>query len=192
MNVLVKILLIMVILTTLGNLVGQVVLWAPPAGGNDTAIGGGDTGSGEEEKKPEVDVQLSVNVTPDADGKVPAGGAVINGDNAIVTIPAGVQMAEGATSLTLTVNGKEDSEADVDLAEDEVQNSLDVHVEGVAKNNTVPMEIKLLAAAVKGLNTGNIKLYHVDNGETVEMTVLPLARASLLTTSLSTIPLQVT
>ena len=177
MNVLVKILLIMVILTTLGNLVGQVVLWAPPAGGNDTAIGGGDTGSGEEEKKPEVDVQLSVNVTPDADGKVPAGGAVINGDNAIVTIPAGVQMAEGATSLTLTVNGKEDSEADVDLAEDEVQNSLDVHVEGVAKNNTVPMEIKLLAAAVKGLNTGNIKLYHVDNGETVEMTRVTLGES---------------
>ena len=172
MNVFAKLLLILVILTTLGNLIGQVVLWAPPVVDSDTALGGveGDTDSGDDEnKQPEVNVQLSVNVTPDADGKVPAGGAVINGENAIVNIPAGVQMAEGATSLTLTVDGKEESEADLDLSENEVQNSLDVHVEGVAKNNTVPMEIKLLAAAVKGLNSTSLRLYHVEQGETVEM-----------------------
>ena len=180
MNGFVKFLLILVILTTLGNLVNQVILWAPPvvdsetAGGNGNGTGGNNNQPGGNEEtevqKPIADVQISATVTPDADGKVPAGGVSMNGETASATVPEGVQMEEGATELTLTVNGKEDSEADLDLNENEVSTSLDVHIAGVSTDNAVPMEIKLVAAAVKGLNLGNIRLYHVENGETVEMT----------------------
>ena len=180
MNGFVKFLLILVILTTLGNLVNQVILWAPPVVDSETA-GGNGNGTGDnnnqpggneetEVQKPIADVQISATVTPDADGKVPAGGVSMNGETASATVPEGVQMEEGATELTLTVNGKEDSEADLDLNENEVSTSLDVHMAGVSTDNAIPMEIKLVAATVKGLNSTSIKLYHVENGETVEMT----------------------
>ena len=181
MNGFVKFLLILVILTTLGNLVNQVILWAPPVVDSETA---GGSGSGSENKpgndnenkpeeevqKPIADVQISATVTPDENGQVPAGGVSINGVTASATVPEGVQMEEGATELTLTVNGKEDSEADLDLNENEVSTSLDVHMAGVSADNTTPIEVKLFAAMTKGLNSTSVKLYHVENGETVEMT----------------------
>ena len=172
MQVLVKILLIMVILTTLGNLVGQVVLWAPPVSDNDTATGGGETDSGEEEKKPEISVNISTAVTPDASGKVPTGGVNIAGDTASVVVPEGVQMENGAESLTLKVESMQDSNAGVVANHrSEVVHSMDVHIDGVAKDNTVPMTIKLNGILPTGLNSNNVKLYHVENGETIEMTL---------------------
>ena len=184
MNGFVKFMLILVILSTLCNLVGQVILWAPPVVDSDIAQGGGsgsndkDPGNngnenkpGEEEiQKPVADVQISASVTPDENGQVPAGGVSINGVTASANVPEGVQMEEGATELTLTINNKEDSEADLDLNENEVATSLDVHMAGVSTDNAVPMEVKLLAAMVKGLNSTSVKLYHVENGDTVEMT----------------------
>ena len=184
----VKFLLILVILTTLGNLVNQVILWAPPVVDSETA-GGNGNGTGDNNNQPGGgnnsgtsvtvgssnapylgDVHVSASVEPDEDGKVPAGGVSLDSTLANATVPEGVQMEEGATELTLTVNGKEDSEADLDLSENEVSTSLDVHMAGVSTDNAIPMEIKLVAAAVKGLNSNSIKLYHVENGETVEMT----------------------
>ncbi len=190
MNGFVKFLLILVILTTLGNLVNQVILWAPPVIDNETAGGNGGNGTGGNGNNNQPgggnnsgtsitvgssnapylgDVHVSATVEPDADGKVPAGGVSLDSTLANATVPEGVQMEDGATELTLTVNGKDESEADLDLSENEVSTSLDVHMAGVASDNAIPMEIKLVAAAAKGLNSGNIKLYHVENGETVEM-----------------------
>ena len=45
MNGFVKFLLILVILSTLGNLIGQVMLWSPPVVDSETA-GGSGNGSG--------------------------------------------------------------------------------------------------------------------------------------------------
>lgn len=150
MNGFVKFMLILVILSTLCNLVGQVILWAPPVVDSDIAQGGGsgsndkDPGNngnenkpGEEEiQKPVADVQISASVTPDENGQVPAGGVSINGVTASANVPEGVQMEEGATELTLTINNKEDSEADLDLNENEVATSLDVHMAGDSDYNS--------------------------------------------------------
>ena len=197
MNGFIKFMLILVILSTLCNLIGQVVLWAPPVVDSDIAQGGGSGSNGNNpgnngnENKPGSgnymgsvvignatapsvgDVSISATVEPDENGQVPAGGISINGATASASVPEGVQMADGATELTLTVNGVEESAAEIDLNENEVATSLDVHMAGVSADNTIPMEIKLLAAAVKGLNSNNVKLYHVENGETVEMTYVP-------------------
>ena len=165
MNYLVKFLLILVILTTLGNLVSQVILWAPPVSDNDSAIGGG-------EKKPEISVNISTAVTPDASGKVPTGGVNIAGDTASVVVPEGVQMTEGATELTLSVESISEPNEDVPVAEGETANSIDVHIDGVAEDNTVPMLITLKKLFSKGLNTTSVKMYHVENGAPVEMALV--------------------
>ena len=119
------------------------------------------------------DVHVSAGVTPDENNQVPSEGVSLESATASATIPGGVQMEEGANELALTINGIKDSSANVELSDTDVSTSLDVHVSGVAAGNIVPMEVKLLAAALKGLNSTSITLYHVENGETIEMTYVP-------------------
>ena len=116
------------------------------------------------------DVHVSAGVTPDENNQVPSEGVSLESATASATIPGGVQMDAGATELSLTINSIKDSAANVELADTDIATSLDVHVSGVAQGNLVPMEVKLLAAALKGLNSTSITLYHVENGETIAMT----------------------
>ncbi len=93
--------------------------------------------------------------------------------DAQATVPVGVQLESGATELTLTVNTIQKSEANIEINEKaEEAFSLDVHMDGVAEDNTVPMLITLKGIVRPGLNDNNIKLYHVENGNTVEMTAV--------------------
>ena len=85
-------------------------------------------------------------------------------------IPKGVALVPGAQELTLSVVTMESSQANVKAQEGETKVSLDVHIEGVAETNTAPMQIKLENYLPKGMNSGNLKLYHVEDGQTVEMT----------------------
>lgn len=85
-------------------------------------------------------------------------------------VPDGVQMAEGSEVLQLSVSTKDTSEATITLNDGEAVLSLDVHMEGVSEGNTVPMQITLKGVLPTGLNDGNVKLYHVENGATVSMT----------------------
>ncbi len=136
--------------------------------GGNTENNGGET---EVIPPPHVDdVLISAPVTPDAENKVPEGGVNMSNESASATVPGGVQMEEGATELALTINGIEQSEAQIELLENEVSTSFDVHVAGVAQGNLIPMEITLVKAAAKGLNSTSIKLYHVEDGVTYEMT----------------------
>ena len=88
------------------------------------------------------------------------------------TIPAGVKVTEGTTALSLSVKTLTASGANIVLGEGEAMRSLDVHVEGVAADNTTPIVVFLPEVAPKGLNLGNYKLYHVENGATNEMTLV--------------------
>lgn len=110
-------------------------------------------------------------VTTDDDNKV-AEGITIQGSSTNAVIPAGVQLEEGAEALTLEVTSMNQSNANITLGENDAVRSLNVHVEGVSADNTVPMEITIREAAAIGLNAGNLKLYHVENGTTVEMTAV--------------------
>ena len=120
---------------------------------------------------PSVGNSASTEVDVDADGKV-ANAATINGDGMSAEIPEGVQLNSGVNKLTLSVSNKEESEANITLGENEELRALDVHVDGVAANNTVPMAITLNEALPVGLNIGNYTLHHVENGQTVVMTLL--------------------
>lgn len=116
----------------------------------------------------------TTNVTSDTNGNV--ANTVTIGDTAgdiFASVPAGVQMVDGATSLTLTVEALAESESNVTATNrSEVLRSVDVHIDGVAKGNTVPMAITLNGVLPSGLNRNNVKLYHVEDGVTVEMTLV--------------------
>ncbi|MBR4873636.1 MAG: hypothetical protein IKV00_07350, partial [Clostridia bacterium] len=87
----------------------------------------------------------------------------------LAEVPEGVK-ADGP--LKLSVAPVEESQANIVVGEDENSFSVDVHVAGVAADNNVPIKVTLAAYLPTGLNVGNHKLYHVENGQTVEMTRL--------------------
>ncbi len=89
-------------------------------------------------------------------------------------VPAGVTMAEGADKLELTVKTIEESSANIVIDEENQSTvSVDVHIEGVAEDNTVPMKIVMKGFMKPGLNDNNYALYHVENGVTNAMTLVP-------------------
>ena len=130
---------------------------------------------------------VSTKVETDASGKV-ASPALLEGEGMMANVPAGVQLAQGANQLTLSVARKDESEANVTLGENEELRAIDVHMEGVAKNNTVPMAITLFEAFPTGLNLGNFTIHHVENGETVTMALWPRARPPHTTPLLTILP----
>lgn len=88
-------------------------------------------------------------------------------------IPANVKLAAGADELTFSITSMEKPNADVNTkTRDEILRSIDIHVEGVAEDNTVPMTFVLKELFPKGLNDNNVKLYHVEGDETKEMTIV--------------------
>ena len=86
------------------------------------------------------------------------------------TVPSGVAVEDGATMVTLTVKPLEETTGNIAVGETEERTSLDVHMDGVSANNTKPIVVELGAILSKGLNKGNVALYHVENGETNAMT----------------------
>jgi len=122
---------------------------------------------------PETDLTtgITVTVTPDANNKVSTE-LTISSSSAPVyaTVPAGVQLEAGTTSMTLSVSEMANSKVEIPLGVNEIKRSLDVHISGVAASNTVPMLITVPKAMMTGLNMGNYKLYHVENGTPVQMT----------------------
>ena len=96
----------------------------------------------------------------------------VTSSNASATVAKGTKLngSTDETALTLQVSAVSDSAADVSLAQGEELKSVDVHVDGIAPDNTTPVTVTLPQFLAPGLNMGNVRLYHVENGETVEMT----------------------
>ena len=101
--------------------------------------------------------------------------ATISGEGVSGIIPAGVAVDSGVSKLGLSVTEKAVSDANLTLNDGEALRSLDVHMYGVSKNNTVPMLITVEQAMKPGLNIGNYTLYHLENGVTVAMTAVNTA-----------------
>lgn len=108
-------------------------------------------------------------ITPDADGKV-AQPLIFDGDHSKAKIPDGVKLADGAQQLTFSVKTMEESGSNLTVGTNEVMKSVDVHVDGVAEDNTTPMLITLDKYLPTGLNSTSVQMYHVEDGVTVDMT----------------------
>ena len=115
--------------------------------------------------------RASVSVTP-VDGKVPTGGVTLTGSNVSAYVPEGVVMENGADKLTLTVTPLENSQTGFTPVNNEVLIPVDVHIDGIAKDNTVPVVVNLGAILPKYLNMGNYRLYHVENDQNSVMTLV--------------------
>ena len=94
----------------------------------------------------------------------------IGGNNGVgAVLPADVKVAEGATSLELTMK-KVDNDGNLNLGEGENATSFDVHIAGIATDNEKPMRVDLGAVLEAGLGETELKLYHIENGTPVQMT----------------------
>ena len=115
----------------------------------------------------QVDLDLDSNNTTLTDKPFSSDDGTFKG-----TIFEGTKLVAGATSVTasLTYIDTDNSEANVEMAADESGASYNIHVEGLAADNTVPVEIFMAEALPTGLNASNIRFYHVENGVTVAMT----------------------
>ena len=109
------------------------------------------------------------NVTTDANNQVVNDVSISNG-GASALVPSGTQLESGANNVTLSATEMERTTSNITLDDGEQMVSMNVHVEGVSANNTKPIIVTLNKLAPEALNQGNLKLYHVENGETVEMT----------------------
>ena len=96
-----------------------------------------------------------------------------SGGQVYAEVPADVKLADGASALTLSVVTMEESQSNITASKrSEVVNSVDVHIDGVAEDNTVPMVIAINRLFPAGLNSNNVELYHVENGQTMQMTLV--------------------
>ncbi len=114
---------------------------------------------------------VTATFTPD-NGKVPAGGITLQGNGISAYAPAGVALKNGVDKLTLSVTPLKNTTSDITVVNDEVLIPVDVHVEGVAEDNTTPIIVDLGEVLPKYLNMGNYHLFHVEDGANSVMTLV--------------------
>lgn len=95
-----------------------------------------------------------------------------NNDGVLAVIPQGTKLNDGVKEVTLTVKEIKDSQANIELGDNEEKVSYDIHIEGVATDNTAPIKVYVKKMLPSGLNIGNYSLYHVENGTTTAMAVV--------------------
>lgn len=86
------------------------------------------------------------------------------------TIPQGTLVNTGVNELTVSISEKASSDANLTCGENEALRALDVHIEGVSPDNTVPIQVDLGQVLNIGLNQGNVTLYHVEDAGNKLMT----------------------
>ena len=116
-------------------------------------------------------VQISGSGSVALEGNLPENGVQIQAGNKIsANVPQNVQLEENAEALTLTVTTKGNTDSNITLGDSDSLMALDVHIEGVSKENTVPITVDLGNALEPYLNKDAIALYHIENGVSVPMT----------------------
>lgn len=121
---------------------------------------------------------VTANISVDANGTLADSVSLVSEDEGVSAhVPEGVLMEEGATSLTFTIRDVKDSEAEITLDDGESTRSVDVHIEGIAEDNTVPILVTVKQMMPVGLNIGNYKFYHVEDGITNLMTLVDVPAA---------------
>ena len=117
-----------------------------------------------------VNVVLSAPVVTDTENKSVSDVTVGSDDSVSAFVPAGALIEPGADKLTLKVSELETTNSNITVSDGEESRSLDVHVDGIADGNTVPVVVSIKELMPKGLNMGNYTLYHVEDTTPVVMT----------------------
>ena len=122
---------------------------------------------------PDVSINYSIKapVTLNSDGTAAAAVSIgTNDDGVHASVAAGTKIVPGTSQLTLSVNELIRTNANIKVEDGQQSRSVDVHVSGIADDNTIPVIVTVNSLMPTGLNLGNFKLYHVEDGTPVEMT----------------------
>ena len=85
-----------------------------------------------------------------------------------VTLLAGTSVKPGVEKMVLTVDDTARS-GNIVVNNGQASRSLDVHLDGLAEENTIPASIGLGAVMPAGYKDGSISLFHVEDGTPVQM-----------------------
>ncbi len=115
----------------------------------------------------------SVNVTTDSENKLTEDKELKSDNGAIAAdLPEGTLLLPGTDKVVLNVSDVEDAKANVTCNATEATASIDVHIAGIDPNNDKVIIVYLAELLPTGLNMGNFRLYHVEDGQTVPMTLV--------------------
>ena len=84
-------------------------------------------------------------------------------------VPKGTSLIQNTNKLILNVKTT-DRSSNIKMTRGQISRSLDVHIEGVSENNTIPITINLGVIMPKNLKSSSIEIYHVENNTPVQMT----------------------
>ena len=118
---------------------------------------------------PELILPTRLEIPVAAVNNVVTADTTVSDGGVSVTLPAGFKLADGVDAPVLTTKPLEASSAGITVVNNEILIPVDVHIEGMAADNTVPAIINLGAVLPKHLNMGNYALVHVENGVSVTM-----------------------
>ncbi|MBQ9974907.1 MAG: hypothetical protein IJP16_00230 [Clostridia bacterium] len=118
----------------------------------------------------DVDVSVTAPVKTDADNKVTEAVDLGSSDNVSAVVSKDTLLEAGTDFLTLSVTELETTNGNITVDDGEETRSVDVHVDGIADGNTVPVIVSVKKLMPAGLNMGNYTLYHVEKGTPVAMT----------------------
>ena len=111
---------------------------------------------------------VSLLVDVDENGYTKAEATATGEGGVKLTVPAGTKVT--GNRLTLNVDKLATTSSNIQLQEGQNLYAYDIHVNGIAEDNTTPVGIYVPELAVPGLNRGNYDLYHVEDGVTNAMT----------------------
>ncbi len=115
--------------------------------------------------------QASADVTA-VNGMVAAGGVSVTGEGISAFLPENVKLESGAESVTLKVTPLKKTTSNIVAVNDQILIPVDVHIDGVAQDNNVPIIIDLGEILPRYLNMGNYTFIHVENSINNAMTLV--------------------
>ncbi len=115
-------------------------------------------------------VNISASATVTAENNITTREVSLSQDSVSAIVKTGTKIEDGVTNVVLTVKELENTGSGIKANENEIIIPVDVHIDGISKENTVPVIVKIENVVMKGMNKGNLALYHVENGKNVLMT----------------------
>ena len=114
-------------------------------------------------------IEVDISDKLDANNQLTEDVAIGNStDDVRAAVPKGASVAPGATKLVLTVKTT-DRSGNIEVNRGQASRSLDVHIDGLAEDNTVPAKIDLGPIMPTDLKNTSVVLYHVEDGTPVAM-----------------------
>ena len=122
-----------------------------------------------------IDFSVMAPVAADASGAVAAETTVGNEGEIHAVVPAGVQLIDPNAGLGLDIATKNGTDSNVRAKAGETMKPMDIKMPNLSPDNQELIKVTIPGLLQKGLNTTSVKMYHVEDGVTKEMTLVALA-----------------